>query len=519
MKKILLSLLFAGAVIAFAGCDKQEQVQATTGTRTVTVSAVLEQASTKVTTGSEVGKFKWEAGDKIGVWVGDSFVPFTLDESAAGTVAGKFTGEVPAGKEIDFAVYPYSENDTYDPEGKTYTSNFNESWWEFKPAVHLYAPKANAANEYKFQHLCAYALVTIKNVRADCKYVYLESPSGSMFLTGGQTADLSAEYPKFTTGAEEQGFVPLPDDHSKIVIYAPIMPGEWPDGKFFKVKFFQTNEFPYEYGKGELASEPVINHIGKLTTGGVINRGEIVVLPEIVFEGGTASGISATIEGGLSWPAGSTNGLWDGTAFTNKTIASGNVAVGEFEGDVPAGATIAVSPVEGVTIEGNTLTVERPQVGYTTGSLLWGTIGEPASPAYLKSIDFKNLGATLRVTLKNIPEATKSVFLECGGQPFFYFSGTADLSAEEPVITSDETNEWAFVVVPDHTGVLASWTFDVPILTGAFSTPAGGFKAEGYTGIGWSDKNTNKPQSSELEIDGGIKRGDIYNVTLTFEAL
>ena len=101
----------------------------------------------------------------------------------------------------------------------------------------------------------------------------------------------------------------------------------------------------------------------------------------------------------------------------------------------------------------------------------------------------------------------------------FYFSGTADLSAEEPVITSDDTNEWAFVVVPDHTGVLASWTFDVPILTGAFSTPAWGVKAEGYTGIGWSDKNTNKPQSSELEIDGGIKRGDIYNVTLTFEAL
>lgn len=521
MKKIILSLLFAGAVIAFAGCDKQEQVQATTGTRTVTVSAVLEQATTKVTTGSEVGKFKWEAGDKIGVWVGDAFVPFTLDESAAGTVAGKFTGEVPAGKEIDFAVYPYSENDTYDPEGKTYTSNFNESWWEFKPAVHLYAPKANAANEYKFQHLCAYALVTIKNVRADCKYVYLESPGGSMFLTGGQTADLSAEYPKFTAGTQEQGFVPLPDDHSKIVIYAPIMPGEWPDGKFFKVKFFQTNEFPYEYGKGELASEPVINHIGKLTTGGVINRGEIVVLPEIVFEGGTASGISATIEGGLSWPAGSTIGLWDGTSFTNKTIASGNVAVGEFEGDVPAGATIAVSPVAGVTIDGNTLTIVRDQWDYNTGgALLWGAVGEPASPAYLKSVDFKHLGAVVRLTLKNIPADTKGIFVECGARPFFYFNGTADLSSENPVVTSEKTNEWCWVKVPEHTGAIASWTIDLPILTGAFATPPSGFKAECYNGDDYgAPKTSNKPQSNEIETDGQIRRGDVFNVNLSFEAL
>ena len=521
MKKILFSILIAGVALAFAGCEKQEAVKAPAGGRVVTITAALEKApTTKVTTGSQVGKFAWESGDQIGVWVGDAFVPFTLDESTVGAVAGKFTGTVPDGKEIDFAVYPYCEKDTY-ADGK-YTSNYSDDWWDYKNAVHLYAPKAGTANEYKFQHLCAYVLVTIKNVRADCKYVYLESPGGSMFIQGGESADLTAEWPKLTGEAAEQCFVKLPEDHSKIVLYIPILSGEWPDGKAFKVKFFQDQAWPKEYGKGDLADEPVLNQVGALVTGGVINRGEIVVLPEIVFEGGAASGMSATIEGGLSWLPGAKIGLWDGSAFTEKTVASGGVAVGEFEGDIPAGATCAVAPMgEGVTytIEGTTLSVTREKWGYVTGPALYGTIGDPASPAYLKSIDFKHLGAVVRVTLKNIPAAAQYVFFECGGQPFFYFEATADLSAENPVLTDTAHDEWCFVALPEHTGDIASWTVDLPILSGAYTTPSSGFKAECYSDIDWSAKVSNKPQSNEIQLTDGIKRGDVLNVNLSFEAL
>lgn len=519
MKKILFSILIAGVALAFAGCEKQEAVKAPAGGRVVTITAALEKApTTKVTTGSQVGKFAWESGDQIGVWVGDAFVPFTLDESTVGAVAGKFTGTVPDGKEIDFAVYPYCEKDTY-ADGK-YTSNYSDDWWDYKNAVHLYAPKAGTANEYKFQHLCAYVLVTIKNVRADCKYVYLESPGGSMFIHGGESADLTAEWPKLTGEAAEQCFVKLPEDHSKIVLYIPIISGEWPDGKAFKVKFFQDQDWPKEYGKGDLADEPVLNQVGALVTGGVINRGEIVVLPEIVFEGGAASGMSATIEGGLSWLPGAKIGLWDGSAFTEKTVVSGGVAVGEFEGDIPAGATAAVSPVGNVSIEGNTLTITNNSENYPTTAALYGTIGEPTSPAYLKSVNLKHLGAVVRVTLKNIPAATEYVFLECGGQQFFYWGGTVDLSAEEPVITDTGHGENCWLKVPAHTGDIASWTVDVPILTGAYSTPSWGFKGECYTEIwNWGSKVSSKPQSNEIQITDGVKRGDVFNVNLTFSAL
>ena len=162
MKKYIFSIIALAALALIAGCEKQQSVEPVAASRIVTVTAALDNGATKVTTGSEIGKFAWEKGDVIGVWVGDAFVPFTLDESTVGAVAGKFTGEVPAGKEIDFAVYPYAEGDTY-ADGK-YTSTYSSDWWDYKNAVHLYAPKANSANEYRFQHLCAYVLVTIKNL-------------------------------------------------------------------------------------------------------------------------------------------------------------------------------------------------------------------------------------------------------------------------------------------------------------------------------------------------------------------
>ena len=64
-----------------------------------------------------------------------------------------------------------------------------------------------------------------------------------MFLQGGESANLNDEYPKFSGEAAEQCFVELPEDHSKIVIYAPILPGEWKDGKDFKVKFFRDKDW------------------------------------------------------------------------------------------------------------------------------------------------------------------------------------------------------------------------------------------------------------------------------------
>ena len=517
MKKNIF-IVIAASIALFAGCAKEATTVDNTPGNVVKVTASLGSATTRVTTGSEVGKFAWESGDVIGIWTGEAFTPFTIEESSVGKTAGTFTGTVPAGGSIGFAVYPYCAEDTY--ADNIYTSRYSTDNYSFKTAVRLYAPAAAETKDYKFQHLCAYVKVTIKNLPEEAKYAFVETTQGNNFLACETSADLSAEYPKFTGGDSDFAFIDIPE-HTGILpaweLYVPITTGEY-DNKQFRITFFT------EPGDGESIwsaemDKAVYNHKGFLQTGGVVNRGDLFSLPDIVFEGGTASGLSATIEGGLSWLSGAKIGLWDGSAFTEKTVASGGVAVGEFEGDIPAGATAAVSPVAGVTIEGNTLSVTREQVGYTTGALLYGTIGDPTSPAYLKSVDFKHLGAVIRVTFKNIPEGTNGIFLECGARPFFYFSGTADLSAENPVISSEDKNEWCFLAVPEHTGALASWTVDVPILTGAYDTPPWGIKAECYVDCGWSDKTSNKPQSNEIQTTGTINRGDVFNVTLEFEAL
>lgn len=508
MKKYILSILALAAAVS-VGCNKEQAVPETGG-RTVTVTAALEQGATKVTTGSETGKFAWEKGDQIGVWVGDAFVPFTLEDSSVGAVAGKFTGVVPEGKDIDFAVYPYSENDSY--EDGVYTSNYSTGWYGgYKSCVHLYAPKSDAANEYKFQHLCAYAMVTLKNVRPDCKYIYLETTGGDLFLTGGQGADLTAEYPKFTTGAQAQGFIQLPEDHSKIVVYAPIIPGEW-DNKYFIVKFFQDLGWDYEYGKGILPDEPVLNKAGYLQTGGFINRGDLIVLPAIEFEGGTASGLGATIEGGLSWLSGAKIGLYDGSAFSEMSLVGGNVAEGEFEGEIPAGATVAVSPASGMSLSGNTLRIEKATWGYTLGPVLYGPVGE-GTASYEKTVAFKHLGAVVRATLNNVPESVTHLFVETGASSKFFFNAaTCDLSADVPVLTAEAVNDWVFAAVPPH-GDGARLVIDVPVAPGTYDDASPMFNIELYTEMDWGGKIDGTKQNKRLEETGGvIKRGDVIEL-------
>ena len=520
MKKYILSILALAALVA-AGCAKQEAAPAPSKGRVVTITATLDNTVTKVTTGSEIGKFAWEADDVIGVWDGEKFVPFTLEPSAAGAVAGKFSGTLDEGKELSFAVYPYSEADEYNSEDGTYTSNWNETWWgDYKPTVHLYAPKAGDANSYKFQHLCAYLMVTIKNVRADCKYAYLETVNGEFFLTGGQTATITSEteFPKFTAGAQAQGFVPLPEDHSKIVFYAPVIPGEW-DNKYITIKFFQDLDWDKEYGKGALSGEENINKVGYIQTGGVINRGDLIVLPAIDFGGGEGggSGLSATIEGGLSWLSGSTIGLWNGTGLTPMTVASGNVAEGEFEGDLPEGASYAIAPTTGVTLEGTVLTIEKDTWNYALGPAIFGPVGAPTSSSFAASVAFKHLGAVVRATLNNVPEAVKWVFLETGpDSKFFYNEASADLSTETPTLAGDAVNDWCFAALPEH-GDAARIVLDVPILPGEYKDTAPMFNIELYTEPDWGKKiDGSKLNMRMTDTAGKLPRGTVVELSYTW---
>ena len=517
MKKNIF-ITIAASIALLAGCAKESVTVNDANGNIVKVTASLGSVATRVTTGSEIGKFAWESGDVIGIWTGEAFTPFTIEESSVGKTAGTFTGTVPEGGSIGFAVYPYCAEDTY--ADNIYTSRYSGGNYSFKAAVRMYAPAAAETKDYKFQHLCAYVRVTIKNLPEEARYAFVETTQGNNFLTGETSADLSAEYPKFTGGDGDFGFIDVPE-HTGILpvweLYVPITTGEY-DNKQFRITFFAEPGEEQSIWEVEM-DKAVYNHKGFLQTGGVVNRGDLYSLPDIVFEGGEASGLSATIEGGLTWLSGTKIGLWDGANLTEMTVSGGNVAVGEFQGEIPEGAQYAITPTTGISLEGATLKYTNSQWGFTPGAFLFGAVGEPTSSAYLKSVAFKNMGATIRVTLKNIPAAANYVFLECGARQFFFFEGTVNPLDKNPVIDASAKDEWCFVALPEHTGDIPQWVLDIPILTGEYATPPWGFQAECYSEMDFGTKVSNKPRSDEIETDGTIKRGDIFNVTLSFEAL
>jgi len=286
MKKYIISILAVASVL-FTGCNK-EIASVNSDSRVVSISAALD--ATKVTTGSAIGKFAWEAGDVIGVWTGSEFTPFTIDAATVGQVAGTFTGTLPEGGSIgegSYAVYPYCAEDTL--EGSIYNSNYNGSNWGYKPAINLAAkPTATTSGSttvasYKFAHLGAMAHLVVKNIPAEAKMIFLEAPSAILFGTG--TADLSTDYPKLApTGKYDYAFYVLPDHESAIDIdvYFPIVTGEYADPKFRFTLFASKADFS-DFAWTQEMDKATYNHVGNLSTGGYINRGDLFNLPTVTF--------------------------------------------------------------------------------------------------------------------------------------------------------------------------------------------------------------------------------------------
>lgn len=294
MKKYILSALAIASAL-FAGCNKNEVAPSNfEGSRTVKVTAALEATKVGVTNDY---KYQWEAGDVIGVWTGAEFTPFTVDASSVGTGVGVFTGTLPDGGVINdasVAVYPYNAPDAEAEhlgdtlEGSVYTSNYNDNNWDYKPCVPLYAKATASVNgssvaDFKFGILSAAAKLTIKNIPAEAKLIFLEAPQRILLGTG--SADLSAEYPKLAANMSnfDYAFIVLPEHSEAIAEYTAIIPivtGEYAD-PVFRFTLFNCDMDNFDWG-GEM-DKATYNHKGNLNTGGYINRGDLFVLPTVTF--------------------------------------------------------------------------------------------------------------------------------------------------------------------------------------------------------------------------------------------
>lgn len=126
MKHIFRVLPLGALLLGVASCDKEDIVAGGNGAEAsgervpMTFTALAPQTGqaqtrTELQPG-EVGEngqttyaVYWNAGDRIGIYDGESFQPFTIDLQEGTAAAANFSGEALPGAESYLAFYPYSE--------------------------------------------------------------------------------------------------------------------------------------------------------------------------------------------------------------------------------------------------------------------------------------------------------------------------------------------------------------------------------------------------------------------------
>ena len=516
MKKYFF-LMLAVAGMAAAGCakiDPKQSVETDAEARVVTVGVSADsfilRSDTKVASDND-GNFTWEADDAIGVWTGSQITKFTLS-SGAGSAKAQFSATLTGSETVDensYAVYPYG---SVTVEGTNITVNTGRTDWSApRRFVPMFA-KAGTGHTtgFSFKMLSAVVKFTLRNRPSDWKWIYFENYGTapfSIFPAETATAQTTDAFPTISGTNKGDWPVVLPDlgGYPDVVdFYLPLLPGDsYSSNVLFKFKPQKTlNTFS--------DVDNSLRRTGKFTDISTLSRGQLLVVPDLIY------GVQASIEGDLAWKSGMTMNLFRGTTSAAMTLDGSYVGntEGMLFGAAPVNPAFGVSSTgsTGISVAGSTLTITNNGDNYPTNYALYGT--PDASGNYA----MKHLGATVHLTLNNIPAATNYIFLECGGRQFFYKNATADLSAATPVLTGTSTGENAWIAVPEHTGDIAQLVVDIPILAGDYATPSWGFKAECYTSI-WGTKTSSKPQSNEIVTDGHIYRGDVLNVNLTFSAL
>lgn len=184
MRHLFRVLPLWALLLGVASCDKEDIVAGGNGAEAsgervpMTFTALAPQTGqpqtrTELQPGETDGDGQttyavyWNAGDRIGIYDGESFQPFTIDLQEGETAAtANFSGEASPGAESYLAFYPY------DAEGVTYTDgaiNFTLPYLQtaqagsFAPGVNpAWAQTTEAGGQLTFHNAAALVKFTLK---------------------------------------------------------------------------------------------------------------------------------------------------------------------------------------------------------------------------------------------------------------------------------------------------------------------------------------------------------------------
>jgi len=248
MKKNTIFFALALSCMLVA-CTKAQETKSSvnedSSTKTITLSAFTDDASTKAatkvidnyTSGAETYVWNWEEGDAIGVWdsYNEAFIKLTVSEGA-GTARAKFTGEVPGNWDpnTSFVVYPYDGADYY--QG---TLKYGWSRWGLNddgrslPLYGTISKTSDSNYSTHFTHMAAIVKVTFTNVPdpSETGYVWFETYQDTKFFADNFQINMSANPPVVETESLNDfircNTLPSHKAGDTVVMYVPVVPGTY----------------------------------------------------------------------------------------------------------------------------------------------------------------------------------------------------------------------------------------------------------------------------------------------------
>lgn len=243
-KSIICISIFAAFLALLSSCTDQQEVFSRDNT--ITLTAMMEQPDTKTTVVSETLVY-WEPGDEIAVFSGSSTGEFTTDLSVPSSTAS-FTGVLSGSSASDtlWAVYPYSQNATFDEASRTITTILPSKQiaraGSFGKDMNLAV--AHTTNDHlQFYNVGGGVCFTVKE--PGIKGILFEN-SGEGYISGKIRIGFSGDIPVVEEVIEGSRAisVSLPDEaafEQGVWYYFTAIPGQLQDGFF--MRFYKDDSY------------------------------------------------------------------------------------------------------------------------------------------------------------------------------------------------------------------------------------------------------------------------------------
>lgn len=203
-----------GLTLAFVSCKKAADAPM--------VEWTFEAPGTKASLSAD-GAFSWAPGDQIAVWnsTTNAFVTFSTP-----TGSGRFTAQAPANAHFTQEAY-YPASAATGLGAVLLSSEYSLSDLSSGKGMPMFAAVNDGSNILNFKHLCAFVIISVKDIPAEATQIHISSSTVSL---SGEFEILTASGEKIIGAQPGSGSVTIPLSLSQtqdVTFTIPLPVGEY----------------------------------------------------------------------------------------------------------------------------------------------------------------------------------------------------------------------------------------------------------------------------------------------------